>query len=192
MVQFRLSYQQGVFRLERKWIGRQEHRFAAKSNWTRRKFGRSENIVPLINSFTAIYFFSLGCFFPLFEVKIPATSFPGSLTPQAIQDRESLGLSVKRFPISWRRQMFCDIHTGTPHLQLVTLSCPRTWCTLFSPRFSSHRTPLKCDKYRPRPTQRCRVQEHGGTLEVRESRCYLGQAFWRPSGDLSTFRITEK
>lgn len=30
-------------------------------------------------------------------MQIPATSFPGSLTPQAIQHRESLGLSVKRF-----------------------------------------------------------------------------------------------
>lgn len=36
-------------------------------------------------------------FFPLFEMKIPATSLPGSLNPQAIQDRESLGLSMKRF-----------------------------------------------------------------------------------------------
>lgn len=36
-------------------------------------------------------------FFPLFEVKIPATSFPWSLTPEVIQDKESLGLSVKRF-----------------------------------------------------------------------------------------------
>lgn len=86
-----------VFRLERKWLGRQEQRFAAKSNWTRRKFGRREIILPQINSVTATYFFSLGSSFPFFEVKTSANSTPGSLPLQDIEDRESLGLSVKSF-----------------------------------------------------------------------------------------------
>lgn len=87
----------------------------------------------------------------------------------------------------------CHTHSlVTQHVSIFTLSCPRTWCILFSRRFSCRQIPLKCDRYPLRPKQHCTALRRAGTLGVWENRCCRGQVFWKLASDWSIFQTTER